>query len=250
MNMYTENIKKEIISLGYAWVDSITFLWSDKVKLAVFGSYRALLSSYWIFLTKFWWLILIPIVVSHFMHNSTLHIGLIYLFGFIWSLVTVLTVRPSVAQKTYAYYMYFWYFVATMFVLFIVFYFLKPLLMINFMGFLTLAIGIHSPVFLCCAFFVADSVNDIKDILINISNGIKMVLYNYPLFLLVHMVWFALWNGIEFLATLFAATPLSFIFGSYYIYYICIILLSGYACIINSLYIQRRHEQRELYRER
>ncbi len=245
--MYAEKIKKNVIFLLYAWGDSLKLLWSSRIKLTFFGIYRALSTSYWILFTKFWWLIVVSVVISRFVQDISLQIGLVDICGFLWGILTVLAIRPSVGLKTYRYFISFWYFAATAFILSLVFHAFKPLLVAHPVGFFSLAIGIYSPIYICCAFFVSDSVSSYKDIALSIQNGVKMVLYNYPLFLVVHGVLFIIWRLLFLLIILFFSKPFAFIFGSLYLYYVRILLLPAYACVINTLYIQRRHEQSELY---
>lgn len=248
--MYAERIKRGSSSLLYAWADSLKLFWSDKAKLTLFGIYRALKDSYLILITKFWWLVVISVVIGRLMHDVSLQINVIDLCGFIWGVLTVLAVRPSVGQKTYAYFVHFWYFIATALVLSLLFNTFKPLLAEYPLGFFSLAIGTYSPLYICCAFFVSDSISSFVDIGLSIKHGITMVLYNYPLFLAVHGLLFVLWQFLFLLIITFAAKPLTIIFGSLYLYYIRILLLPVYACVINTLYIHRRHEQSELYQAR
>jgi len=228
--MYAERIKKGVMSLGYAWLDSITFLWSDKVKLTLLGTYRALIDSYKILIVKFWW-ILIPVAFSFPVPRE---IGLLFLIA-----LTTLAVRPSVGKKKYAYFIHFWRFFV--FYFFVVFFFSSFVYFIPMPWAWRFYVWLIAPLFWYILFFASDAYYSYRAMAQSVWCAMKMVFYNYPLILLILGVFSIFELYLELFLDLFSDKAYSNLIEFF------TIPLS--ASILNSLYIQRRHDQRDLYQE-
>lgn len=246
--MHSEIIKESFLSVLYAWTDSLTWLCTKSIKLALFGVYRALINSYWVLATKFFWVPCMIGIIDAAIVNPFLHTFLLNMTIILWAMVTVIAVRPSVGLKSSKYFIHFGYVGIALSILVLIILALEPCLTSIF-GFFSLARGIYSPLFFCCAFFVSDCWSAVSSLLQGCKYGIKMVVYNYPLFVLVHGIIFVVGRLVHVTIIPWAYTYLFVVFGSATTYYIYMLLLPAYACVMNSIYIQRRHEQRELYKE-
>lgn len=226
------------------WADSIAFLWTDNGKLALYGLYKAMKETYWVLIAKFWWFILFFVVMGRF---ALLLPELRYFFALIWTVVTILIVRPSMSKKDYSYFAHYLYFVIAAVLLGLLFSIFKSFLRPFLLGLFSLSKGIYSPIYLSIAFFMSESNNLFSSVVKNIMQGLKMILYNYPLFLIIHSLLFIGWKFIFVPCLVYASKPLTIIFGPLYFYYVRIFLLPIYVCIVNTLYIQRRAAQPDLY---
>lgn len=232
--MYVQGLKKGITSLLYAWIDSLKFLYCHDIKLTMYGVYKGVREGYIILIKKFWWIIIITVAIKYYVPTG----HFIHFFTCLWSILIILTLRSSAGKKDYRYFMHFKCFAIILFLYGLLRTLFEPFLHTSVIAFFTLAINIYSPIYVISAFFMSDSIDCFKDIVFSLKYGLKMIVYNYPLFLIIQ-------TGIFFIA--FAGKQLIFIFGYFYLYSIHIFLLPIYACIMNILYIQLRHNQQKLY---
>jgi hypothetical protein len=235
------------MTLLQAWKDSLSLLKPKHLHLFALVTLKSIVSVYKVLLKYWWWLYAIIIVHSVLLwdkpsivmdiislcypseidSNSAhdLWVSIVsYLdksYSFFLSLLPaaiILSTRSSLQQKNCAYFRR--YFI----------YCLPMIVVINLLPFKTTFLP-----YLMTLFFFFDSDKQLKQWPISLFRGIKMMVYNWPLFVMIELLSFAVFK----LHVYFQWGMWSFIGGA--------ILLPIFICIYMNIYIKKLHDQFDLY---
>jgi hypothetical protein len=243
------------MTLLQSWADSLTLPKPKNLQLFVMVTIKSIIEAYKLYFKYFWWLLLaMPLflfvapdfVVAHFVktHNDAQTLAYYLtllgvaasLYGLLFLAACFLT-RPSILQKDCSY-------LRTEFKKIIVYWFLWGTLRVLLMKY-TLYwkivplsnVSLYSPELIFFVLFFADSDGGVKNIFRSFWNMLKMLIYNFPLLLIV-VVCFS-FPTVLFNRIIYVSPLMKLIIGS--------LLMPIGVCTYANIYIKRLHDQFDLY---
>lgn len=233
------------MQLLQAWAESLTLLKPQNFKPFLLVTLKSIIETYKILFTKFWPVIVGPIVLLGFMYgidalavSSNLYFILLGLFGlniFAWHMLVYLCARPSVGIKDWKYISHYG----------------RHLIWFWLMAFINALIGgllnrdLFFIFFVFNMGFLLDSDADIISGIKSAQRAAKMFLYNIPFLIITVVPFLCLITIISYIASFFipVLSPYSRV-GE--------ILFSMLAfpfliCFYINFYVKKKHEQFNLY---
>lgn len=259
-----------------SWKESLSLFIPKNAKLFLLVTLKSIIQSYKIIIRHLWWLFLgsaiLDIMYSCFCPNST-YLCLVPLLGWFATIFGMyLIIRPSMKPKNWNYYKDHW-LTFLYFIFFSIIAYLIPiaLLLIGskivylthhihtffyvlFLPFLLVPILITflmppnviilyvSPLLTFFILFMLDSNGSIKSILASIVRAFKMMMYNYPLCILLF--------GFFVVCSVISTLLIAYLFGRDSFLLSPIVsnaFLPIPLCILTNFYVKRLHEQFGLY---
>lgn len=224
------------MTLVQAWVDSVSLLKPKNLKLFVLVTLKSILDAYKVLAKYWWWLfaIIIGCFVAPYVWADSIDVYLQAERISQWAyqlllFAAIVATRPSLFPKDCAYFRSnMIYFLGVAGLLFILPY-----------GFWPTA---FAPFYFLVVLFFLDSEKKLRmgtfnDIFLSIFNAIKMLVYNYPLLVVIGLILFApvlcVYNYVLF------APLLHNVLGA--------LLLPITVCTYTNIYIKKLHDQFDLY---
>jgi hypothetical protein len=242
------------MTLIQAWIDSLQLLEPKNLELFAKATLKSIIEAYKLMFKYFWWLIALQLIcfIPPFLGIGSFFIA-IGLYQLLFFMVCVIA-HPSIAKKDFAYFRSQLY----NFVYFI------PLLLVNssiksLFGSMGEILPFSGLTIFAILFFL-DSEKNLRNFFLSIWHALKMIIFNFPLMLCVHVVlWlltaiiFSIVNVITMGTVAFGmamSAPIgSFFFVGLVYAMIIILLLPISTCIYANIYIKKLHDQSELYAE-
>jgi len=279
-------IKGYFMNLFVAWQDSLTILQPKNLKLFLLVTLKAMGDTFKPWIKYFWWLLLIEFAMprlwltlygtTSFFSNMWLNMAATNFTSMLWFVSILLAARPSVAIKNCAYFRsYIWRIVyvlpisllinmGTSFLMYSVFdqyinISLSPTVVgaVLIMGIINWSVRIYV---INYALFVLDSDASIKQVLKSLLYALKMVVYNYPFYIIVYIVhglinagkyllflqitkWYYSFVGMENMAS----GAIGLLVIRYSDMLVFAILIFFLYCFLTNFYIKKLHDQFTLY---
>ncbi len=218
------------MTLVQSWVDSLTLLKPKNLQLFVMVTIKSILEAYTLYFKYFWWLLLaLPLLCLFIMPNGSIqYIVLLCIVYFLYGILflgTCFITRPSILQKDCTYF-------RTQFKKIILYWLLLMLLLVP-----LFLVSSYSPWYVFFILFFADSEGGFKNFLLSMWNGLKMMLYNFPLIFVMNFCCSVLVFIVNYM---FVITPLTqAIIGAF--------LIPIGVCTYANIYIKKLHDQFDLY---
>lgn len=260
------------MNLFPAWLDSLTLFKPKNFKLFFLVTLKTMVDTFKVWIKYFWWLPIMEIVmVTSYLSNPWLRMAVTILIGMLWSVSVLLAARPSVALKNCAYFRsYIWriiyilpvsllmdiakeYFMNAVFFPYIgqLSEVTLALIVATFaMGIINWSIRIYV---INYALFVLDTDASIKQVFKSLLYALKMVVYNYPFYIVVYIVHGLISAGkyLLFLQITKWLLPEPGSIGLLVIRYsdtlIYVLLTFFLYCFLTNFYIKKLHDQFTLY---
>ncbi len=261
-----------------AWKDSLSLFAPKNFKLFALVTFKTIWDGYKVMLRYWWWLygLLIGIWIydEHFLHESIARFSNgfefftrgIYLYGnaleaiagiltgiiyFMMPFLIILSIRPSVKPKNYAYFLRYLPLLGYIYILNALFIMILKQAEVLIIG--DVSVGLLAcillfigrfplPLITFFSFFLADSDKKILSSLKSLYRAFIMILYNYPLCWLVIL----LGAPVAYVINMMLDIP----YLNTTIILLNEVLLVGtsiYLCIWSNIYIKKLHEQSKLY---
>jgi len=263
------------MQLLQSWKESLSIFKPANFKLFVLITIKSVWETYKILFKYFWWLIILLVTVQFYKTA----LGMLILFGVPLLLVylILLIARPSVGLKNWAYFgNYILYIIPFLIMVAILFsyyegvYFNRPSGLtpfvslsqiitfvfpvqfqsilqrdyrLNFLTFFMFLQVLLSPFIILFNLFYLDSDKSFRSIIFSFIRSLKMVLYNYPAFLIMWTVFLSLWYLL--MSILFKYFTYNVVFTIQLITFVFLVPLL--ICIFTNLYIKQVHEYFDLY---
>lgn len=277
------------MNLFLAWRDSLTIFQPKNFKLFFLVTLKTMVDTFKVWIKYFWWLPLIELVMprvwlhlygtTSFFQNIWLHIAATNVMGMLWFVSILLAARPSVALKNCAYFRsYIWRIIYILPINFAIFWGIESLVVPVFSRYINMLLtSTFTPASIAAmlmlglihwsariyiinySLFVLDTDGSIKQVCKSILYALKMVLYNYPFYIVVYIVhalikmgqhvlfrpltvWFC-----RFCSATTELGPIS-LYGIHYSNMLVIALLTFLLyCLLTNFYIKKLHDQFTLY---
>jgi hypothetical protein len=272
------------MNLFPAWRDSLTILQPKNFKLFFLVTLKTMVDTFKVWIKYFWWLPLIEFVmpyvwvsiygVPRFFSNPWLSIAASLLMSMLWFVSILLAARPSVAIKNCAYFRsYIWriiYIAPVSILMDMVTSYAMGKFFYPYIGTASgMSVSLAAAVFLMgvinwsvkvyiidYALFVLDTDASIKQVFKSLLYALKMVVYNYPFYIVLYIVHAAIKMGQHVLfqqieVWYYRATmePVSIILMVIHYSNVLIFgLLTFFLyCLLINFYIKKLHYQFTLY---
>ena len=242
------------MTLVQAWIDSIQLLKPKNLQPFAMATLKSIIETYKLMFKYFWWLIALQLICifPSFVGIGSLFIAMI-LYQLLFFIVCVIA-HPSVVEKDFAYF-------RSQFYSFI--YFIPLLLVNSAVESLFAPIGKFLPFSAWTIFsilFFLDSEKNIKKLCLSAWHALKMIIFNFPFILCVHIA-ILLFTGVIFsivnltvMGTMVFGMSISLPIESFFyaalVYGAMVILfLPISVCTYANIYIKKLHDQFDLYAE-
>lgn len=258
--------KDRFFLLGRSWAESLKIFLPSSLRLFLLITANAYIKGWKLFFTHWWFLIIaLPLISSFFVKfNAIIQLFLLAPLIFLWCL----SVRPSVLKKTYSYFLSYghhimmsicftvllfivpklWYLLLKKTLAFPIVRFFLTTMHVMVFGLTLMPILYFSPFFIITLFFIFDSDGGVKSALQSFIRALKMIIYNYPFFLSIFLLFFYGYF------VLHALIPWQFLSKFYFFdisiwvsYGIFLFLTTLFSTIMNVFYTKRVYEYLSLY---
>jgi len=243
------------MTLLQAWADSLSLLKPKNLKLFLLVTVKSIIDAYKVLL-KYWWCLFAIIVLLY--GAIFLQVDIVtclwadkmatYFFYDILVFATLVAVRPSLEQKNWAYFRRYIIYVVPVILIYFVPLVLLTLILLP-LGLLIPVTVVMSPVYIFSTLFLLDSPGKLKDFLRSFLRALKMVIYNFPLLIVVGVIFelpkYIFNYHVNISPLLIAGVTIMQISA---IFNILSILLTPIAiCFYTNMYIKQLHGQFDLY---
>lgn len=259
-----------------SWFNSLKVLSPTHGKLFLLVTLKAIIHTYRVLIKKFWWLIILCIIVDtslvlwanklpHYRWFNVKISAMVagwYLSNSLF-FIEILITRPSLAKKDANYFFsfsngrYFFYFLLFMFIAQASVFFLRnektahEFIVPSLLFFLPFIPSIlFAGFFIITIFFALDTHPTFYCQVSSLYRALKMILFNYPFFLILAILSFSVFFGIQKLIYF----VLGHVISNYEIgilglvsYESAQLLMPIFICIANNFYIKEIHEQFKRY---
>ncbi len=243
------------MTLVQAWIDSLQLLEPKNLQPFAMATLKSTIQAYKLMFKYFWWLIALQLIcfIPSFLGIGSFFIAM-GLYQLLFFMVCIIA-RPSIVKKDFA---YFWS------QLYCFIYFILLLLVNSSVESVFASIGGKFLPFsawtVFTILFFLDSEKNVRNFFLSAWHALKMIIFNFPLILCLHIVlWlftaviFSLVNLITIGTVAFGMSVNISIESFFYVglvyVIIMVLLLPISVCPYANIYIKKLHDQFELYTE-
>ena len=217
------------MTLIQAWVSSLSLLKPKNAQLFFLVTVKSIIECYKVILRYWWWLVMVlvvcvtSVILQDNMKASGLEILVMWLYQLMIFVVCIST-RSSLSQKDCEYFIKYAVFFG---------YSAMCLLLLPYIFWPTPL----SPFYFFILFFFLDSAKGWKDFLFSIGRAFRMIIYNYPLMIVIGLI---LYTPVYCVQVFMGLTPvIQTLVG--------VFLMPISICTYANVYIKKLHDQCELY---